>query len=1489
MNDLCGQTIRGYELREQIGVGAFGVIYRARQPVVDREVAIKIILPEHASHPDFIRRFEVEAQLVAQLEHLHIVPLYDYWRDPQGAYLVMRLMKGGTLEQKLQHGPVSLPQTDRWLEQIGSALAAAHRQGVIHRDLKPANILLDEEGNAYLSDFGIAKSVGVQAHATATGAIIGTPAYLSPEQVQGHANTPQTDIYSLGVMLFEMLTGQHPFRGSSSGELLVKHLTVPLPPLQQVRPDLPAELDRVIQCATAKDPAARYADVTALVADFRRALAPEAAPTPTRPIAEQALTAPNPYKGLRAFQEADALDFFGREALTAHLLARLAPSPSQGEGDSRFLAVVGPSGSGKSSVVKAGVLPALRRGAWPGSEQWFVVEMLPGPHPLEELEIGLLRIAAHQPGGLMEQLRRDERGLARAARLVLPSADSTLLLIVDQFEEAFTLIEDKAEAKHFLDSLYAAVTDPRSPVRVILTLRADFYDRPLMHPDFSELMRQHTEVVVPLTTDELARAIAGPAERVGARLEPGLVTDIVADIKEQPGALPLLQYALTELFERREGRLLTKTAYRAIGGVMGALGRRAEEVYAALDPPSQDAARQLFLRLVTLGEGVEDTRRRVLRAELISLTPQPAGGEGVRLLSGVMDAVIERFGKARLLSFDRDPTTRGPTVEVAHEALLREWKRLREWLDASRADVRLLRLLAAAAAEWVNAERDASFLLQGARLAQFEGWAAGTQLAFTQDERAFLDASLAERQAREAAEEARRRHELETAQKLAETEKRRAEEQTRAAGQLRQGAMGLAGALVIAAILAIVAFLASQQASQSAVVARTEAHTRATAEAVAVQERQNALRQAAILLASQAETELANGYHDRAVLLALEALDKYPYTSQAEHALGQAVSYNRALQQYTAHQSAVTSVAWSPDGKRVASSSSSDNNVHIWDPATGKTLLVIEMPRGITGNKLDMALNVQWTPDGKRLLTVTGDRYTLGSQDYDVLLWEADTGKLISSVEIANQAKPESGELGVTFVNYATNAAAEIAPQSGRLATLGGDNTAILWDAAWQKPALVLSGHAKGVNSVDWSPDESKLATASLDGTARIWDARTGEVLHVLQGHQGRVNLAFWSPDGSQLATAGEDGIVRIWDAARGELVRSIPTNMGTVWSLAWTPNGKRFVTGHGDGSLRIWEAESGKLLETLRGHQGIVSDLKWSPAEGDRLASGDGSGFARIWNAAPSTAWRLYPPQAARGGDWTVQGASWSSDGRFLTMAGGDVVGATEPPAFFLWDVQANKLTMENLGDKLNYRGLEAHFSPDDKAILYLGLTLFPDFSGLATAYVFDAQSGEIIRTFTPGGENLIRSAAWSPDGSQVATGLFNNQIMIWDYQIGKQITRLVHSKNEAMFINYVEWSPDGTKIASASDESTAQVWDAHTWEPLYALQHQPPAFVLTAGWSPNGKRLLTTAGNDEQGAKDNTARIWDSATGKELLVIAGHTKSVWPSPPVIFGGSVI
>ena len=699
--ELRGVPLRSYRLLEPIGEGSLGVVWRALDPGVDREVAIKQVRPAFARDADFVRRFEQEARVVASLEHPHIVPVYDSWRDASGAHLVMRLMRGGSLADRLAVAPLSAAEAVSVATDVAAALGAAHRRGLVHRDVSPGNVLLDEDGNAYLSDFGLALS-GSSASVYQT-----SQGFRSPEQLAGQPLTPQSDIYSLGALLREMLQAGGDQRASA--------------------------LDAVIARATAADPSQRFADAeefsTTLTAaaDARPAAAPDAAP------------ARNPYKGLRPFGELDAEDFFGRDALVRDLVSALS-SRSAGH---RFLTVVGPSGSGKSSAVRAGLIPALRAGAVPGSDRWIYTDMLPGSRPMEELEASLLRVAFDSTPWLIDELDRDELGLARAVERVLPPGDCELVLLIDQFEELFTLVEDADARARFVDSLVAAVGDPHSRIRVIATLRADFYDRPLLLPGLAEHVRAQTLTVLPLSAEELESAISGPAERVGVVAERVLVAEMIGDVLGQPGALPLLQYALTETFERCRGGALTLEGYRATGGVTGALAKRAEQLYTELPAPAKEAARQLFLRLVSIGQGSEDTRRLVPLAELASLP----------IDADAMDSVIDRFGSHRMLSFDRDPDSRGPTVEVAHEALLREWGRLRGWIDGAREDVIMRRRLEAEAHEWERAGRDPSFLLRGSRLGQFEAWAEASGIALTSDERDYLNESVAAREAETAEEQ----------------------------------------------------------------------------------------------------------------------------------------------------------------------------------------------------------------------------------------------------------------------------------------------------------------------------------------------------------------------------------------------------------------------------------------------------------------------------------------------------------------------------------------------------------------------------------------------------------------------------------------------------------------------------------------------------------------------------------------------------------------
>lgn len=1442
-------TLKGYELREQIGIGGFGVVYRAFQPVIEREVVIKVILPKYANRLEFIRNFEAEAQTVARLEHPYIVPLYDYWRDPQGAYLVMRMLRGGNLAHYLRDNTTpNIPLVARWLDQITSALATAHRHQVVHRDLKPANILLDEDQNAYLTDFGIAKTTGTN---TIEGEVSGSIGYIAPEQLEGGEAIPESDMYSLGIMLYEILTGEHPFGEVSFSQMALKHLKDPVPDLPVMPPHFPKGLNTVLQRVTAKIPSERYADIRELATDFRRVVLGENELERPERITSTLLR--NPYKGLFAFEESDATDFFGREALVQQILERMMYD--------RFLAVVGPSGSGKSSVIRAGVIPSLRKGMLPLSDQWFIVEMLPGQHPIENLMAALMSVSiTPHDDQLTQQLRDDPLGLLKILDQVLPDLPNTdedppLLLFIDQFEEIFTLVENEEERTHFLELLRAAIMDPNSRLRVICSLRADFYDKPLLYEGFGALMQERTQVVLPLSNDEIRQTIIKPAEQVGLQVDPDLVAAVIADLRNEPGALPLLQYTLTELFDRREGHVLSVGSYHRSGGVFGALARRAQEVYDDLTLTQKTMTRQMFLRLVTLGEGTEDTRRRVLRGELLSA----AGKDRASL-----EEVLAIYNKYRLLTFDLEVSTREPTVEVAHEAIIREWQLLRHWLEESRHDIRLQRLLAIAATDWTEAKEDSSYLLRDARLSQYEEWASQTNLPLTQQEQTFLGKSIAARAIQEVAEKERQQREF------------RLENRARNRSRLLLAASLVALIGILLASLALwqrsEALSAEKKANVSANRANTQAAIASTARFQSDQ-----LAETAISAQYQAATSeavasnlaeagfaqqvfLLNNDTDLGIALALEAnkqQDAPPLVRDVLVQIGLAPGTRRLFQ-----DDRVTGLwlaRFTPDGRYILTGTY-DGIATLWDADTGKIALVLD------GHSHNTVGAVDVSPDGQLAAT--------GSEDNTVMLWSSGTGRHLATLYDHRAA--------VWSVDF---------DSTGKwLVSASADGQAIIWDVERMRSVYSLP-HESPVLRAVFSPDGRYVATGTDQGVLQLWNAQTGELERALVGHIGEVwYLAFtpdsqrlisgiftlsserrlieWevatgeqldifedtstnsslnafalSPDGRFAAVALIDGSFKVWDLREKRIIATYKSYNDTIYGLAFSPDGRQLFSGSIDGTGRLWDLTNGAQINEF--DLGLVSySLAPIPNQLNQLLIGSEDGKVRLWDIEQEQA--IY----SLAHDSVVRSVAVSPDGSLAASTSSDGM-------LMLW----NMVTGEQL------HAIQAHVGPATSVVFTPdGLQVVS--SGEDTLVKsWDVATGELLQTFQAH-LSPINAVVVSADGQSAASGadagnFDQNTLVIWNMTDAKPRYVLNPGSLEALAFH-----PDSRLLAVGLSSGGIELWDAQSGLRLQILQGHS-SNIESLDFSDDGQWLLSASA-------DRTLIIWDATTGQLTRRIYGHTNSI-------------
>ncbi|MGH2446434.1 MAG: BTAD domain-containing putative transcriptional regulator, partial [Candidatus Limnocylindria bacterium] len=1118
-------SVRGFELRDKIDERPPRTTYRAYQASVGREVSLTMLRGSFVQRPEFMTAFDLRARRVSELDHPNLVPLLDWWRDPDGAFVITPWIRGGSVRDAAQRAPWSVGQVLRLVEQVGGALQSAHRQGLVHGALDASCVLLDTERNALLGGFPFDPDPTVRDG--------------PPEGRRGESATERSDIWGLGGIAVEALAGAIP------------NHEAPAMTLGKRRTDLDPDLVAVLAQATSPMPADRQERVADLVRDLRRAAGADVVAMSDADFRADRIR--NPYKGLHAFSEADASDFFGRSALIDRLMQAVL--------ERRLVVLAGPSGSGKSSVIRAGLLPALRAGHLADARSWVLSDMFPGAYPFEELAAALLRVGIEDPRGAGGDPGDGPSWLATRLNRVLPK-DSELLLFVDQFEELWSVTEDDATRRQFIASLVEASHDAGSRLRVVAAMRADFLDRALESPALGEVMRDGLVLVTPPTADELAQAIARPSRTVGLEFESGLVDTITRDVLDQPGALPLLQHALTELFARRDGRRLTAARYRDSGGVAGALGQRAEEVYRNLPPGAQGTARQVFLRLVTVDEEHDDTRRRILRSELGSLSADRRA----------VDEVLRQFGAHRLLSFDRDPVTRGPTVEVAHEALFREWPTLRTWIETRREDLIRHRRMRAEVTEWEASGRSTDYLFSGARLEEAEQWQAGTDLGLSAQEQELLAES--------------RKH-----QDLVTTAQRR---------RRRSVLIGTSAAAAVALGLALLAFLQLGRAESG----EREALARALAADSRAQ--QDIDQDLALLLAMQAVDVSGDGNGEpvpeavaalRSALIAhrtLASADAGGFfigfaTDDAVMSAGrprtQPVLWNaqtgETLGQLEAQGEEPIGSAVSADG-RYAVETYRDAPAVVWELPTGRVV-------ARAGDEDHFLVDPALSADGSLLAVGSVDRE--GDRLEELQLYHAPSGRLIRSFEMSGYGSLAFGPGGALAV-------ADEAP--GQVLLHDTETWEVI--ARFGEPR---EGEPPWIQSVAFSADFERLAIYAYEPSRiEVYDVGSEDLLRTINvGAQP--NLACFANDGAWIVAAAADELVRVWDVASGEPVITLPGS-DHLGGLACAPDGRRIAVSGPGGYGRIFDlgVDAGRGVSTFATDP--PGDGQWLP-DGSLLVAHDG------------------------------------------------------------------------------------------------------------------------------------------------------------------------------------------------------------------------------------------------------------------------------------------
>ncbi len=1134
-----------------------------------------------------------------------------------------------------------------------------------------------------------------------------------------------------------------------------------------------------------------------------------------------------PYKGLNVFEEEDAELFFGREKLVDDLVSRVK--------DSRTVFVTGPSGSGKSSLARAGLIHSLKQGAIKGSDRWLYATMKPGRDPLESLANAFSRLKSPELGNYFRQHVDQVKVLHECAESALTDNKyQRLVLFIDQFEEVFTQINNEEERVAFLNLLTHAATIENGRVIILFSMRSDFVSNCATYPQLNALLNQQFVQIGAMQPEELVSAIAQPALRVGLRIDPDLIAQIINEMKGEPGALPLMQFALKDLFDSQQEKsgviALTLNDYLQRGGIHKALERHADDSFSKLSKNEQELARSIFSGLIEIGRGTQDTRRTALFDELI---PANTKSEDV-------EAIVQKLADARLITTDEQAGK--DTVTISHEKLIDAWPWLKKLVNENRDVIALQNEIAGNAKEWDEHKRDASYLYAGARLGFAQEQLVEQKITLNGLAKDFIEEGTNARNVERKSKELLR----------------------------KRITLGLISGIAIALVLAGFAIYQMIKAQNQTKISRAG---ELSAQSILFQDKDFQL----------------------SLLLGIESYKSATTIQSRGVLLNNAQAYPEIRTFLNEHTSAVWSTAFSPDSKTLASGSG-DGTIILWDVLTGKIIgqfltghtdsvyrlefspdgKMIASGSGdgtiilwdvLTGKPIGQPLkgyDATFSPDGKTL--------AFGSDNNTIILLDITTRQPIS-----HSLKSMGGGMIMA-----------LSPDSKMLVSRDEYGVVILWDVSTGKPmGQIIELDLGSITSAVFSLDNKMLAFSG-SGNISLWNIATRQPIgQPLTGHTWLVNSMTFSPDSKTLASGScgeiafdsEDasvgcsqGEIILWNVATGKPIgQPLTEHADSVYSIAFSPDGKTLASGSLDHTIILWDMAT--MLNTsvstrpiigqsLTGHTDYVSSVAFSP-DGKTLASGSADNAIILWDV--STGRSIGHP--LMGHTDYVSSVAFSPDGKTLASGSAD-------NTIILWDVSTGRPIGQpltgHIDSKYSVALYSVAFSPDNKTLA--------SGSWDNTIILWDIATHQPIGQPLTGHTNSVLSVAFSPDGKTLASGSQDNTIILWDVATRQPIGQPLMGHTSV--VSSVAFSPDGKTLASGSGDNTIILWDVATNQVIGLPFTGHTNNINSLAFSPDGKTLASGSCGKSNHSQCSQGKIiiWDMSTRQMIgQSLTGHISDVW------------